>query len=79
MVSGVETYAPAKEFLAKHFWGRIKPKAERNVNEAKKLIQSISTLDLSKTYKIPIFNGKLNDPKYGAYALELKNNLVKLD
>ncbi len=77
LAKDVEIYSPADEFLAKHFWGRIKHKKEKDIAVANSLLKKVKGLDLSKTYKIPVFNGKISDPKYGKYAQRLESQLQK--
>ncbi|MBT4761919.1 MAG: ABC transporter substrate-binding protein [Bdellovibrionaceae bacterium] len=78
LTEGVEIYTPANEFLANHFWGRIKPDKKTDINKAKKLLKEVKQLDLSKIFQIPVFNGKLTDPKYGLYASRLEEQLRKI-
>lgn len=73
IINGIQIYSPANEFLAEHFWGRIKAKQQQNVALAKSLLMKIPGLNLANEFKIPIFNGGLNDPKKGAYAKTLEN------
>ena len=78
IAKGVEIYSPANEFLAEHFWGRIKVKQVRDIDEAKAFLKKVPALDLSKEYKIPVFNGGLNDPKNGAYAKTIEKQLFAI-
>ncbi len=55
IAEGVETYTPAHEFLAQHFWGRTEVKIVRDTEAAKKLLKSVPNLDLTKQYEIPVF------------------------
>ena len=78
LTDGVEIYSPAQEFLAKHFWGRIKPNKAKDIEKATKLLKKVKSLDLTKTYNIPVFNGKLSDVKYGKYAQQLEAQLLEI-
>lgn len=75
---GVEIFSPANEFLAEHFWGRIRVKQLRDIKKAKSLLKKVPELNLSIEYKIPVFNGDLNDPKKGAYAKTLERQLLDI-
>ena len=86
LAEGVEIYNPVNEFLASHFEGRLETKAKwdiENIDKAKELLQKVKSLDLSKTYQIPVFaHEKFNDPKYrakyGAYVLKLERQLKSI-
>lgn len=78
IADGIKIYSPAHEFLAQHFWGRLKTKTARDLVAAKKLLKNVSSLDLTKEYEIPVFNGSLGDKKYGAYAKELERQLAEV-
>jgi oligopeptide transport system substrate-binding protein len=78
IVDGFEIYEPANEFLAQHFWGRIKAEESRDLEKAKALIRKVPGLDLSKEYKIPVFNGGLENPKTGAYATVLEKQIREI-
>ena len=78
ITAGVETYTPVHEFLAQHFWGRTEVEVVRNTEAAKKLLKSVSSLDLTKHYEIPIFYGSLDDEKYGGYIRELVKQLAEI-
>ena len=78
IAEGVETYSPVHEFLAQHFWGRTEVEIVRDTETAKKLLKSVSGLDLAKQYEIPIFYGSLNDEKYGSYIQKLVKQLAQV-
>ena len=78
LAQGVEIYSPANEFLAQHFWGRIKAKQNQDLKKAKALLKKVPNLDLSKEYQIPVFNGGINDPKHGAYLTHLEKQFQSI-
>ena len=75
---GVEIYEPANEFLAQHLWGRARPKVKRDIKEAKEILKSLKGLDFSQTYEIPVFNGQVENKKYGLFAKKLEEQLAEI-
>lgn len=78
IVKDVNTYNPTHEFLAQHFWGHIETKISRDIEEAKKLLKSVQSIDLSKQYKISVFSEKLGEEKHNNYAQELVRQLAQV-
>ena len=78
IAAGVETYSPAHEFLAQHFWGRAEAEVVRDVETAKKLLDSLPNLDLTKQIEIPVFYGNMEDGKYGHHVQELVRQLAQV-
>ena len=78
IAAGVETYSPAHEFLAQHYWGRTQVKISRDTEAAKNLLKSIPGLDLAKQHELNVFSGSLGNKKYESYVQELVKQLAQV-
>jgi ABC-type transport system substrate-binding protein len=78
LIGDISLYKENNQFLASHFWGRLKETESQNIKSAKYYLSKVQNLDLKKTYKIPVFNSYFGDGKYGNYLTQLTNQFKEL-
>ncbi len=77
LTKGIDAYKPTNEYLASHFWGRIEKYDNQDVAYAKRLLSSLQGLDLTKLYKIPVFNSFFGNAQLGKYLNELEGQFLQ--